>query len=69
MAKRFQNEEQARAYVQSLPLNQLVETCVQLLVDDLPERIIISQEQFEKFFRIRGFQADGSVENRGKKKL
>ena len=70
MAKKYKTYDEARAYVESLPLNSIVGLCVALLMegDDKPEKVIITQEQFNAFFKIRGLQQDGSKETRGRKK-
>ena len=71
MAKRFKNIEEARNYVNSLPIGNVLELCASLLVEDMDkaERITITQEQFNAFFKIRGVAADGSKETRGRKKI
>ena len=68
MAKKFKTIEEARSYVNGLPLLSLVDLCASLLVEnEQADRITITQEQFNAFFKIRGLTADGERERRGRK--
>lgn len=68
MAKKFKTIEEARSYVNGLPLLSLVDLCASLLVEnEQADRITITQEQFNAFFKIRGVAADGTAERRGRK--
>lgn len=69
MARKFKDIEEARAYVSTLAIGQIIELCAGLLVEqEQAERIVISQEQFNAFFKIRGLNADGERETRGRKR-
>lgn len=68
MARRFKDIEEARQYVGTLPIGQIIELCASLLVEqEQPEKIVITQEQFNALFKIRGLNADGERERRGRK--
>lgn len=64
----FNTKEEAMEYCGSLPINALLEMCVDLLMERrLPKKISITEEQFRTMFKIVGIREDGSVENRGRK--
>ena len=69
MARKFKTYDEAKAYVESLPINSIIGLCVALLMEgeDKPEKVIITQEQFNAFFKIRGLTAEGEREKRGRK--
>ena len=64
----FNTKEEAKEYCSSLPINALLEMCVDLLMERrLPKKISITEEQFRTMFKIVGVREDGTVENRGRK--
>ena len=69
--KRFSSVEQARAYVELLPLNQLIEGYATLLYESQfskIEPIKISEAQLKSLFKIVGYTSNGEVETRGRKR-
>ena len=70
MAKKFSTYDEARAYVNTLPIQEIVDGYAKALYEtEKVEQIRISEAQFQAFFRIIGKTSDGTVENRGRKKL
>lgn len=72
MAKRFSNREEVLEYLNSLPLQQLINVAADALLElnnRSFQKIVVSQEQFNTFFRIVGVRENGAVETRGRKKL
>ena len=69
MAKQFNSIEEVKEWLQTLPMNILIDTAAIAIYNNskAPEKIIITKEQFQKFFRIKGFTSDGEVERRGRK--
>lgn len=71
MAKvRFNSFEEALQYVNSLPIQAIVQGYANLLWENQGskfEPIRISQHQFESLFKIVGYTKDGEVERRGRK--
>ena len=71
MAKvKINNYEEALAYVNSLPIQTIIEDYARLLVDtkNRTEPIKITDVQFKKYFKIVGITADGEPERRGRKR-
>lgn len=54
--KKFENLSQARDYVQSLPIGQMIELCSKLLIERQTEKVFLTQEQFEAFFKVQGLR-------------
>lgn len=67
-SKRFANREAALAFVDTLPINTLRYMLAEFLTANAVDKIVISEEQFKQFFKIRGYKDDGQVENRGRRK-
>lgn len=65
--KKFENIAQAREYVQSLQIGQMIELCSKLLIESQTEKVFLTQEQFETFFKVRGLRV--VPETRGRKTL
>ena len=63
--KKFENIEQSRDYVQSLPIGQMIELCSKLLIERQTEKVFLTQEQFEAFFK--GQRASRCTRNKGEK--
>ena len=51
--KKFENIEQVRDYVQSLPIGQMIELCSKLLIERQTEKVFLTQGQFEAFSRFK----------------
>lgn len=71
MAKiKFNSYEEALAYVNSLPIQTIIEDFARLLLEtkNRAEPIKITDAQFKNYFRIVGMTSDGEVERRGRKK-
>ena len=63
--------EQARAYVETLPIQALIEGFSELLWESQNskvEPIKVTREQLEAHFKIIGLNASGEVETRGRKR-
>lgn len=69
MAKiKFENVEQARNYVGSLPLQEIVDGYARLLFEGQDtEPVKITEAQLRTFFKIVGLTKDGEIERRGRK--
>lgn len=71
MAKtKFSSYQQALDFVNTLPIQSIVEGYARLLYDtqvDKPDAIKITEQQFRTMFRIVGKTQDGEVERRGRK--
>ena len=64
--KKFENREQCIEYVQGLSVGQLTSLCVDLLMrQERAQKIQLTQEQFEAFFKVQGLRA--VPETRGRK--
>ena len=71
MAKRFSNREEVLEYLNTLPLNALINVAADAIMQNQNnsfQKIILTQEQFNQYFRIRGINENGEVETRGRKK-
>ena len=72
MAKRFSNKEEVLEYLNTLPMQQVINVAADAIMQNqtaTTQKIILTQEQFNQFFRIRGFNENGEVETRGRKKI
>lgn len=68
--QRLTPEELANWLIANHPITDIAYTAANYLLDAEDDfRIIITQEQFRRCFRVRGFQADGTAERRGRKPL
>ena len=65
--KKFENLSQSRDYVQSLPIGQMIELCSKLLIERQTEKVFLTQEQFEAFFKVQGLRAVPETRGRNKK--
>lgn len=70
--KKGLTENEMRAEIYKYPLNEIVDTLLDYMMNE-PEdvnKIIITQEQFDKYFKIRGLRVDGDgqilAERRGR---
>lgn len=69
MAKTFNTKQEAMAYLQTLSIGEIMDIAANLLLENAPTRkITLSQEQFERYFRIAGFTESGGKETRGRKR-
>lgn len=66
--KRFNTKEEALEFVDSLPMNTIRYMLADYLMEGPRERIVVTQEQFNAFFKIRGVREDGGMETRGRKR-
>lgn len=67
--KTFENREEALAYIDTLPFNQVREMLATCLIEQQIDKVTITLEQAQRFFKIRGLRAvEGGFieENRGK---
>lgn len=68
--QRLSAEELASWLIANYPIMDIAYTAANYLIDgEEDNRIIVTMEQFRRFFRIRGYQPDGTQENRGRKPL
>lgn len=68
-SRRFGTMEAAYNFIDSLPFNAVREMLAEFLTESPVDKIVITEEQFKKCFRIRGFNENGDKENRGRQKL
>lgn len=69
--KKFQNRQEVLDFLGTLPLNSLITVAADAILElqkKSTDKIIISEEQFNAFFRIRGYRENGEKENRGRLK-
>ena len=68
--QRLSAEELASWLIANYPIMDIAYTAANYLIDaEDDNRIIVTMEQFRRCFRIRGYQPDGTQENRGRKPL
>ena len=67
-SRRFGSMDAALNFVDGQPINVIRVMLAEFLVENQPEKIILTEEQFKAFFRIRGINENGEKENRGRKK-
>lgn len=70
MAKKFSNKEDAINYLNTLPLNVLIDVAAEAIMsqqNSVVDKIVVTPEQLSAFFRVRGFKDNGEVETRGRK--
>lgn len=68
MAKNFSTIEECKEWLQTLPMNVLIETAAGAIFNaQKPGKIIITEEQLRTYFKIRGYNERGEVENRGRR--
>ena len=65
--KKFTNREECFEYVQSLSVNQLMNLCVDLIMDSQVERVFLTQSQFEAFFKVQGLRVVPETRGRNRK--
>lgn len=65
--KTFENREQCAEYVQSLNIAQLMNLCVDLLMESQTPKIFLTQAQLEKFFKVQGLRFVPETRGRNKK--
>ena len=68
-SRRFATMDAALNYVDGLPINEVRRLLAEFLTDFPVEKIVISEEQFKKYFRIKGYTEKGEKENRGRKSV
>lgn len=68
MAKRFESKEEALEYIKTLSMAEIVDLAASALLENTAAgKIIITQEQFQNYFKIRGLNANGEPETRGRR--
>ncbi len=68
MAKNFNSIEECKEWLQTLPMNVLIDTAAAAIFNSSKvEKIIITEEQLRTLFKIRGYNSKGEVENRGRR--
>ena len=66
--KHFESREECLAFIDTLTLSHIKNWLASFLMEDMPERMIITEEQFKAFFKIRGINEEGKEERRGRPK-
>ena len=72
MAKKIETFEDAVQEVQTYPANVLINIAAKVLWESQQRKkeetpkIVITYEQFNRFFKIRGINSEGEKENRGR---
>ena len=74
LAKRvngYSIDEAAQYLINNYPVTQIAEALADMLLSDYAEvkPITISEEEFRKYFKIRGITADNQLERRGRPRL
>ena len=70
VTKKFSTLQEATAYVRTLPLDYVIAIAAQSMVitpHTVVPRITITEDQLNRFFKIRGINDDGQRETRGRK--
>jgi hypothetical protein len=65
--KTFDNREQALEYVQSLSITQVMNLCADLIMETQTPKIFLTQQQFEKFFKVQGLRVVPETRGRNRK--
>lgn len=66
-SRNFNSAEDAMEFCKGLPINAILEMCVELIMERQQfKKINITEEQFKAMFKITGIREDGTVENRGR---
>lgn len=71
LKKRFASEEQALAYIECLSMSQIKDLLVEFMTKPEPEnnpKIVITEEQFRTYFRIKGLTETGEIQTKGRPK-
>lgn len=70
MARRFLNKQDAIEYLQSLPFKAVIDIAADALVEQQVkiDKIVLTQEQFNAMFKIKGINENGEPETRGRKR-
>ncbi len=68
ISRKFRDREEVMEYLQSLTMSSLMSLAADAIMEaqGMAGKIIISEEQFNAFFRIRGFKENGEKETRGR---
>ena len=70
--KKFSTIQEATAYVRSLPLDEVIKIAADSMVikeHKIVPRITITEEQLNRFFKIKGINDLGEKETRGRKPI
>lgn len=59
--------EAAYAFIDTQPFLAVREMLAEFLTESLVDKVVISEEQFRRYFRIRGYNENGEKERRGRK--
>lgn len=72
MARNFKDRQEVVEYLNTLPYSQVVDIASEAIMENQAfgtRKITLTREQFEKFFRIQGINAEtGEAETRGRKR-
>lgn len=69
--RKFKDREEIMDFLQNLPMNMLMQVAADAIYDlqtRTADKIILTEEQFNSFFRIRGYKENGERETRGRVK-
>ena len=67
--RKFKDRDECFEYLQGLTMSSLMSLAVDVVMElqtKSTNRIVITEEQFKAFFRIRGIKDDGERETRGR---
>lgn len=67
--KRFDTREQCVEYVQSLSIGQLMDLCVDLIMQQSVDKVYLTPEQFSQFFKVRGLRLERETRGRNSKNV
>lgn len=65
--KTFNNRAECEKYVQTLSIGQVMDLCVDLLMVNQVPKIFLTQDQFERFFKVQGLRVIPETRGRNKK--
>lgn len=71
MNRKFENKQEVIEYLQALPFGSIIDIAADAIMElqtKNTQKIIISEEQFNSFFRVKGYKENGEKENRGRQK-
>lgn len=68
--KKFRGRQEVLEYLQTLTMSSLMAIAADAIleVQGTTNKIVITEEQFNAFFRIRGYKENGEKETRGRMK-
>lgn len=65
--KTFNDKTECRVYVESLSIAEIVDLCVDLIMENQTPKVFLTQQQFEAFFKVQGLRVVPETRGRNKK--